>query len=72
MKKAMAERHLTPHEQEEQEENQALADDEEAHLESSKQWNNLQVMAAILVGLVLLIVTIKIVKGKGDADVIDE
>ena len=72
MKKAMAERHLTPQEQEEQEENQALANDEEAHLESSKQWNNLQVMAAILVGLVLLIVTIKIVKGKGDADVIDE
>ena len=64
--KAMAPRNLTREEEEREAQKAALQDEEDAALSSEKQWTNLSMLGVIFVALALLILTIQVVKKKGD------
>lgn len=62
----MAPRNLTREEEEREAQKAALQDEEDAALSSEKQWTNLSMLGVIFVALALLILTIQVVKKKGD------
>ena len=65
--RAMAARNLTREEEEREQAKLVLQDAEEAALSSEKQVTNLSMLGVIFVALALLVLTIQMVKKKGDA-----
>mmetsp|Transcript_19074 Transcript_19074/g.25823 ORF Transcript_19074/g.25823 Transcript_19074/m.25823 type:complete len:100 (+) Transcript_19074:1873-2172(+) len=65
--RAMSSRNLTREEEEREQQKIAQVDEEDAAISNEKQWTNLSMLGVVFVALALLILTIQIVKKKGDA-----
>ena len=65
VERAMAIRHLTPEEEDREQERRDQLDAEDDALSSQKQWTNVKALGILLIALVLLIITFK-KGGSGD------